>query len=121
VAVHPDDERYARLVGRQVELPLTGRQIPIIEDDWVDPEFGSGAVKVTPAHDPNDFELGQAPRPPRDRHHDAHGPDGDEVPEAFRGLDRFEARERVVAALEEQGLLDEGGGAPPFGAPLLPV
>src|SRR4029434_9166232 len=59
VAVHPDDERYRHLVGREVELPLTGRRIPIIADAHVDPAFGSGAVKVTPAHDPNDFEIGQ--------------------------------------------------------------
>ncbi len=105
VAVHPEDERYAGLVGRQVELPLTGRRIPVIEDDWVDREFGSGAVKVTPAHDPNDFDIGR-------RHHlqeiDVLTPSGtmsDAVPPAFRGMDRFEARQRVVEALKEQGLL----------------
>ncbi|QRP48312.1 valine--tRNA ligase [Amycolatopsis sp. FDAARGOS 1241] len=101
VAVHPDDERYAHLVGTEVELPLTGRKIPIVADKHVDPEFGTGAVKVTPAHDPNDFEIG--------RRHDlpmmtimneraeitAHGP--------FEGLDRFEARPAIVAALREQG------------------
>ena len=59
VAVHPDDERYTHLVGTEVELPLTGRRIPIVADAHVDPEFGTGAVKVTPAHDPNDFEIGQ--------------------------------------------------------------
>jgi len=101
VAVHPDDERYARLAGREIELPLTGRRIPIIADAHVDPSFGTGAVKVTPAHDPNDFEIG--------RRHDlesltimdergvvtAHGP--------FQGLDRLEARPAVVAALRAQG------------------
>jgi valyl-tRNA synthetase len=101
VAVHPDDERYAHLVGTEVELPLTGRRIPIVADEHVDPEFGTGAVKVTPAHDPNDFEIG--------RRHDlpmltimneraeitAKGP--------FEGLDRFEARPAVVAALRELG------------------
>ncbi|MGH3949836.1 MAG: valine--tRNA ligase, partial [Pseudonocardiaceae bacterium] len=101
VAVHPDDERYTHLVGTEVELPLTGRRIPIVADEHVDPEFGSGAVKVTPAHDPNDFEIG--------RRHDlpmltimdergviiTHGP--------FQGLDRFEARPAVVAALRQQG------------------
>jgi valyl-tRNA synthetase len=101
VAVHPDDERYAHLVGRTVELPLTGRRIPVVADEHVDPAFGTGAVKVTPAHDPNDFEIG--------RRHDlpsltildergaitAHGP--------FQGLDRFEARPAVVAALREDG------------------
>ena len=101
VAVHPEDERYAHLVGKRIELPLTGRQIPIVADEHVDPEFGTGAVKVTPAHDPNDFEIGR-------RHSlesivimdergtiTAHGP--------FFGLDRFEARPAVVAALREQG------------------
>jgi valyl-tRNA synthetase len=105
VAVHPDDERYARLVGRQVELPLTGRQIPIIGDDWVDPEFGSGAVKVTPAHDPNDFELGRRHGLPEIDIMTPTAHMSDAVPEAFRGLDRLEARERVVAALDAQGLL----------------
>jgi valyl-tRNA synthetase len=101
VAVHPDDERYRHLVGTEVELPLTGRMIPIVADEHVDPEFGTGAVKVTPAHDPNDFEIGR-------RHQlaaitimderavvTAHGP--------FQGLDRFEARPAIVAALREQG------------------
>ncbi len=101
VAVHPDDDRYRHLVGTTVQLPLTGRQIPIVADEHVDPAFGTGAVKVTPAHDPNDFEIG--------RRHDLpaitvmddsavitiHGP--------FLGLDRFEARPAVVAALREQG------------------
>jgi valyl-tRNA synthetase len=101
VAVHPDDPRYSRLVGREVELPLSGRRIPVVADPHVDPAFGTGAVKVTPAHDPDDFEIG--------RRHDlpsltimdergvitAHGP--------FLGLDRFEARPAVIAALREQG------------------
>ncbi|REE95595.1 valine--tRNA ligase [Thermomonospora umbrina] len=101
VAVHPDDERYRHLIGTEVELPLTGRRIPVVADEHVDPAFGTGAVKVTPAHDPNDFEIG--------RRHDlpsltimdergvitVHGP--------FEGLDRFEARPAVVAALREQG------------------
>jgi valyl-tRNA synthetase len=106
VAVHPEDERYASLVGRQLELPLTGRLIPIIDDDWVDPAFGSGAVKVTPAHDPNDLEIGRRNALPEI---DVLTPDGrmsDAVPAAFRGLDRFEARRQVVAALEAQGLLE---------------
>jgi valyl-tRNA synthetase len=101
VAVHPDDPRYARLVGKTVELPLTGRRIPVIADDHVDPAFGTGAVKVTPAHDPNDFEIGRRHNLPSltimDEHGviTAHGP--------FQGLDRFEARPAVVAALREQG------------------
>ena len=101
VAVHPDDPRYARLVGQTVELPLTGRRIPVIADDHVDPTFGTGAVKVTPAHDPNDFEIGRRHDLPSltimDEHGviTAHGP--------FQGLDRFEARPAVVAALREEG------------------
>ncbi len=100
VAVHPDDDRYRHLVGTQVELPLTGRRIPVVADEHVDPEFGSGAVKVTPAHDPNDFEIGQRHGLPSLIVLDergvitAHGP--------FEGLDRFEARPAVVAALREQ-------------------
>lgn len=67
VAVHPEDERYAHLVGTEIELPLTGRRIPVVADEHVDPEFGTGAVKVTPAHDPNDFEIGQPARPAEPR------------------------------------------------------
>ncbi|HEU5107230.1 MAG TPA: class I tRNA ligase family protein, partial [Micromonosporaceae bacterium] len=94
VAVHPDDERYRHLVGTEVELPLTGRRIPIVADDHVDPAFGTGAVKVTPAHDPNDFEIGQRHGLPSLTVMDergvitAHGP--------FQGLDRFEARPAIV-------------------------
>jgi valyl-tRNA synthetase len=101
VAVHPDDPRYTHLVGQTVELPLTGRRIPVIADDHVDPAFGTGAVKVTPAHDPNDFEIGRRHDLPSltvmDEHGviTAHGP--------FEGLDRFEARPAVVRALREQG------------------
>jgi len=101
VAVHPDDERYAHLVGTEVELPLTGRRIPIVADSHVDPSFGSGMVKVTPGHDPNDFEIGQRHGLPSLMVLDeqgrltAHGP--------FLGLDRFEARPAVVAALREEG------------------
>lgn len=101
VAVHPDDERYAHLIGKRIKLPLTDRTIPVVADTHVDPEFGTGAVKVTPAHDPNDFAIGQR--------HDlesievldergvitVHGP--------FQGLDRFEARSAIVAALRAEG------------------
>ncbi|MFJ6518904.1 valine--tRNA ligase [Streptomyces filamentosus] len=101
VAVHPDDERYAHLIGKRIKLPLTDRTIPVVADTHVDPEFGTGAVKVTPAHDPNDFAIGQR--------HDlesievldergvitVHGP--------FLGLDRFEARSAIVAALRAEG------------------
>jgi valyl-tRNA synthetase len=106
VAVHPDDERYKALVGRQVRLPLTGRLIPIIADDYADPEKGTGAVKITPAHDFNDFRVGQ-------RHGleaiNVFTPEArlnDEVPEPYRGLDRFVARKRIVADLDALGLLD---------------
>jgi valyl-tRNA synthetase len=101
VAVHPEDERYRHLVGTTVELPLTGRQIPIVADEHVDPAFGTGAVKVTPAHDPNDFEIGKRHNLPELTIMDdnaaitAHGP--------FLGMDRYEARPAVVAALRAQG------------------
>ncbi len=101
VAVHPDDERYKHLIGTEVELPLTGRRIPIVGDAHVDPAFGTGCVKVTPAHDPNDFEIGQRHNLPSITMMDeraiitVHGP--------FQGLDRYEARPAVVAALREQG------------------
>jgi valyl-tRNA synthetase len=101
VAVHPDDPRYARLVGHTVELPLTGRRIPIIADDHVDPTFGTGAVKVTPAHDPNDFEIGRRHDLPSLTIMDEHGVITTHGP--FQGLDRFEARPAVVAALREEG------------------
>jgi valyl-tRNA synthetase len=101
VAVHPDDERYAHLVGKTVRLPLTNRRIPIVADEHVDPSFGTGAVKVTPAHDPNDFEIGR-------RHNLANLTIMDEravitVPGPFQRLDRLEARRAVVAALREEG------------------
>ena len=101
VAVHPDDERYTHLVGRTVELPLTGRRIPIVADDHVDPAFGTGAVKVTPAHDPNDFEIGRRHGLPGLTVLDEHGVVTVHGP--FQGLDRFEARPAVVAALREEG------------------
>ncbi|HJY25418.1 MAG TPA: valine--tRNA ligase [Actinomycetes bacterium] len=100
VAVHPDDERYAHLVGTEVELPLTGRRIPVVADDHVDPEFGTGAVKVTPAHDPNDFEIGRRHSLPSLIVLDERGNITANGP--FLGLDRFEARPAVVAALREQ-------------------
>jgi valyl-tRNA synthetase len=107
VAVHPQDERYAGLIGSLVDLPLTGRKIPVVADGGIDPAFGTGAVKVTPAHDPLDFEIGK-------RHKlesiDIFTPDArisDAAPEAFRGLDRFEARQRVVQAFKELGLLEK--------------
>jgi valyl-tRNA synthetase len=101
VAVHPDDERYRHLIGTEVELPLTGRRIPIVADPHVDPAFGTGAVKVTPAHDPNDFEIGQRHSLPNITIMDERGVIIASGP--FEGLDRFEARPAVVAALREQG------------------
>ncbi|MGZ4663677.1 MAG: valine--tRNA ligase [Frankiaceae bacterium] len=103
VAVHPDDERYRHLVGQEVALPLTNRRIPIIADDHVDASFGTGAVKVTPAHDPNDFEIGQRNGLPAVVMMDLRA--NITVPGPFQGLDRFEARPAVVAALRAQGLL----------------
>lgn len=102
VAVHPDDERYTHLIGTEVELPLTGRKIPIVADKHVDPEFGTGAVKVTPAHDPNDFEIGQRHDLPMITIMDEQGRiDGTGT--EFDGLDRFEARVAVREKLREQG------------------
>ncbi|HEY2129572.1 MAG TPA: valine--tRNA ligase [Streptosporangiaceae bacterium] len=101
VAVHPDDPRYAHLIGREVDLPLSNRRIPIVADPHVDPEFGTGAVKVTPAHDPDDFEIGRRHNLPSITIMDEHGRITAHGP--FEGLDRFEARPAVVAALREEG------------------
>ncbi|MDQ0760813.1 valine--tRNA ligase [Streptomyces canus] len=101
VAVHPDDERYQHLIGKQIKLPLTDRTIPVVADAHVDPEFGTGAVKVTPAHDPNDFEIGRRHDLPSLTIMDEHGVITVHGP--FLGLDRFEARSTVVGALKEQG------------------
>ncbi|AHH94959.1 valine--tRNA ligase [Kutzneria albida] len=101
IAVHPEDERYRHLVGTEVELPLTGRRIPVVADEHVDPSFGTGAVKVTPAHDPNDFEIGQRHSLPSLTVMDERGVITANGP--FQGLDRFEARPAVVAALRELG------------------
>jgi valyl-tRNA synthetase len=106
VAVHPDDERYRDLVGKKVELPLTGRQIPIIADEYVDPEFGTGCVKITPAHDFNDYEVGLRHSLPMIGVLDESAHLNENAPPAYRTLDRFVARERVLADLEAQGLLD---------------
>ena len=107
VAVHPDDERYQALIGKTLKLPLTGREIPVIADTYVEREFGTGAVKITPAHDFNDWQLGAR-----------HGLEpiviltldakvNDNAPEKYRGLDRFAARKAVLADLEAEGLLVE--------------
>jgi len=109
VAVHPEDERYRHLVGQQIRLPLTGRLIPVIADEYVDPAFGSGCVKITPAHDFNDYEIGQRHGLPLinifDR--DARLLPDIGLPDELAGLDRFAARKRVVELLEAAGLLDK--------------
>ncbi|MCW7536351.1 valine--tRNA ligase [Aquabacterium sp. A7-Y] len=105
--VHPEDERYQALVGRQVTLPLCGRTIPVIADAYVDREFGTGVVKVTPAHDVNDYAVGQRHGLPIIGVLTLDAKINDNAPEAYRGLDRFEARKRVVADLEAQGFLVE--------------
>ncbi|HEX4740983.1 MAG TPA: valine--tRNA ligase [Caulobacteraceae bacterium] len=105
VAVHPSDERYAGLIGKCVRLPIVGRPIPIIADDYADPEKGSGAVKITPAHDFNDFKVGQRHNLPIISVLDASARMNENAPAAYRGLDRFEARKKVVAEFEALGLL----------------
>jgi len=105
VAVHPDDERYRGLIGHKVRLPLADRDIPIIADAYVDPAFGTGCVKITPAHDFNDYEVGTRHGLPLINVLTADARLNDNAPEHYRGLDRFEARRRIVADLEAQGLL----------------
>ncbi|MCA8171320.1 valine--tRNA ligase [Burkholderia gladioli] len=106
VMVHPEDERYRHLIGQSVRLPLSNREIPIIVDDYVDREFGTGVVKVTPAHDLNDYQVGQRHQLPQIEILTLDAKINDNAPEAYRGLDRFEARKRVVADLEAAGALD---------------
>ncbi len=107
VMVHPEDERYAALVGKTVKLPLTDREIPVIADEYVDREFGTGVVKVTPAHDANDYAVGQRHGLPIIGVLNLDATLNDNAPAAYRGLDRFVARKRVVADLEAQGLLED--------------
>jgi valyl-tRNA synthetase len=107
VAVHPEDERYKHLIGKTIRLPLTERLIPVIADDYVDREFGSGCVKITPGHDFNDYEMGKRHGLPLINIFDANAALNDEVPETYRGLDRFVARKRIVADLEALGLLEK--------------
>ena len=107
VAVHPDDERNRHLIGQRVELPLTGREIPVIADDYVDPEFGTGCVKITPAHDFNDYAMGQRHELPLINIFTDDARINEAAPAPYRGLDRFEARERIVADLEAAGLLEK--------------
>lgn len=105
VAVHPDDERYTDLIGKMVVLPLVGREIPIVADEYSDPEKGTGAVKITPAHDFNDFEVGKRHDLEQINVLDGLGRINETAPEAYRGLDRFEARKKVVSDINELGLL----------------
>lgn len=106
VAVHPEDERYKHLIGKTVKLPIVGREIPIVADDYVDMEFGSGAVKITPAHDPNDFEIGNRHHLPRVL---VMNEDGtmNKLAGKYEGMDRFECRKQIVKDLQEMGVLFE--------------
>ncbi|OGT43225.1 MAG: valine--tRNA ligase [Gammaproteobacteria bacterium RIFCSPHIGHO2_12_FULL_40_19] len=107
VAVHPEDERYQHLIGKQIALPLTDRFIPIIADDYVDPAFGTGCVKITPAHDFNDYAMGQRHDLPLINIMTLDAKLNDDVPEQYCGLDRFVARKKIVADLDALGLLDK--------------
>jgi len=107
VAVHPDDDRYSDLVGQEIILPIVGRRIPIIADDYVDPEFGTGCVKITPAHDFNDYDIGKRHELPMYNVLTDDAAMNDEVPEAYRGMDRFDARKAIVAEFEALGLLEK--------------
>ncbi|NDV90326.1 valine--tRNA ligase [Alteromonas sp. 345S023] len=105
VAVHPDDERYQSFIGKQIKLPITGRLIPVIADDYVDQEFGTGCVKITPAHDFNDYDMGKRHDLPMINILTDDAKINDEAPQEYRGLDRFDARKQIVADLEAQGSL----------------
>ena len=107
VAVHPDDERYQDLINKKVELPLTGRKIPVIADDYIDPEFATGCVKITPAHDFNDYEIGQRHNLPLINIFTVDAVINGNAPEVYRGMDRYVARKQVVADLEAAGLLEK--------------
>ncbi|WP_353573153.1 valine--tRNA ligase [Candidatus Albibeggiatoa sp. nov. BB20] len=105
VAVHPEDERYQKYIGKFIELPLTSRKIPVIADDYVDPEFGSGCVKITPAHDFNDYEMGKRHDLEKINILTEDAKINDNAPSKYRGLDRYDARKQVVADLDALGLL----------------
>ncbi len=107
VAVNPNDERYQDIIGKTITLPLVGREIPIIADDYVDQEFGTGCVKITPAHDFNDYEMGQRHNLPMINILDDDANINDNAPEKYRGMDRFEARKQVIADFEAEGLLEK--------------
>ncbi|HEX7634536.1 MAG TPA: valine--tRNA ligase [Noviherbaspirillum sp.] len=106
VAVDPTDERYTHLVGKMLKLPLTGREIPIIADDYVDKEFGTGCVKITPAHDFNDYAVGQRHQLPQINIFTLDAKINDNAPAKYQGMDRYDARKQIVADLEAQGLLE---------------
>ena len=107
VAINPKDKRFKHLIGKSVKLPLTDRIIPVIADDFVDPEFGTGCVKVTPAHDPNDFRLGQDHNLQFINILNPNGTLNDKVPKTYIGLDRFDAREKVAKSMKELGLFEK--------------
>lgn len=107
IAVHPDDARYKDLVGKKAILPIVGRAIPIVADDYADPEKGSGAVKITPAHDFNDFEVGKRNNLQMISILDKDARINENAPPEYQGLDRFEARKQIVAKMEELGLLEK--------------
>jgi len=107
VAVHPDDERYKNLIGQEIILPIIGRRIPIIADDYVDPEFGTGCVKITPAHDFNDYDVGKRHGLTMYNILDDNAAMNDEVPEEFRGMDRFDARKAIIAKFKSLDLLEK--------------
>ena len=106
VAIHPEDERYNKLIGKTVTLPLTGREIPIIADDYVDPEFGSGCVKITPAHDFNDYAMGQRHNLEIINIFNDNAEIIDDAPEAYRGKDRYVARKQIIKDLQALDLLE---------------
>lgn len=105
VAVNPEDERYQSFVGKEIKLPITGRLIPIVADDYADPEFGTGCVKITPAHDFNDYEIGKRHDLPMINILTDDAKLNNNTPESYRGLDRFDARDKIVAELDALGVL----------------
>ncbi len=107
VAVNPEDERYTEIIGALAELPLTDRKIPVIADDYVDPEFGTGCLKITPAHDFNDYAVGERHGLPLVNIFTPDAKLNENAPERYQGMDRFAARERIVADLEARGLLEK--------------
>ena len=107
VAVHPDDQRYKHLVGEEIILPIVDRRIPIIADEYVDPEFGTGCVKITPAHDFNDYDIGKRHDLPMYNVLTDDAALNDDVPDAYRGMDRFDARKKIVAKFKQMDLLDK--------------